>query len=89
MSDTEQNARTVLLDGPIAPTLIRMAVPMAFGGSMLFGLWGLLIGFSVASGLSALMAVLVVNRVLRDLERDVDRDGREPPSTSKLEYLPG
>jgi putative MATE family efflux protein len=69
--------------------LFVFVVPFAFGGSMLFGLWGMLIGITVASGLSALFSLLMARRVLRDLERDVDRGDRQPPSTSKLEYLPG
>ena len=39
--------------------------------------------------LSAGLAVLVARRVLRGIERDIDRRDAEPPSTTKLEYLPG
>ena len=69
--------------------LFVFVVPFAFAGSMLFGLWGILIGITVASALSALFSLLMARRVLHDLERDVDRREGQPPSTSKLEYLPG
>jgi putative MATE family efflux protein len=69
--------------------LFVFVVPLAFGGSILFGLWGLLIGISVAGALSGALAILMARGVLRDVEREVDRDERPPPSTSKLEYLPG
>jgi putative MATE family efflux protein len=80
---------------PLTSSLLMIArlfvfvVPFAFAGSMLFGLWGILVGIVVASGLSAVFSLLMARRVLRDLEQDVDRGDGEPPSTSKLEYLPG
>jgi putative MATE family efflux protein len=69
--------------------LFVFVVPFAFAGSMLFGLWGILIGITIASALSALFSLLMARRVLHDLERDVGRREGQPPSTSKLEYLPG
>jgi putative MATE family efflux protein len=83
------------LNRPLTSSLLVMlrlfvfVVPLAFGGSMLFGLTGFLAGASFAGVLSAGLAVVVGRRVLRDIERDIDRRREDPPTTSKLEYLPG
>jgi putative MATE family efflux protein len=69
--------------------LFVFVVPLAYGGSVMFGLTGFLAGASFAGVLSAGLAVLAGRRVLRGVERDIERHGEEPPSTSKLEYLPG
>jgi putative MATE family efflux protein len=69
--------------------LFTLVLPLAIAGSVLFGLWGILIGISVSSALSALLALVVVRRVVRQVERAERPDDREPPRTSKMEYLPG